>query len=68
MTWFTGVRPLRADLVDGACSPCCRSARGRSPRPTSATGWRGAPERPRMLRKVLATTLVAAVIWLGCYA
>ncbi len=29
----------------------------------SATGWRGAPERPRMGRKVLWTTLIAAVIW-----
>ncbi len=32
------------------------------------TGWRGVPQRPRMGRKVLATTLVAAVIWAGCYA
>lgn len=28
-------------------------------------GWRGAPERPLLLRKVVATTLVAAVIWGG---
>lgn len=34
----------------------------------AVTGWRGAPERPHMLRKVIATTLVAAVIWAGCYA
>ena len=33
-----------------------------------ATGWRGAPERPLLLRKVLATTLISAVVWLGCYA
>jgi predicted secreted protein len=32
-----------------------------------ATGWRGAPERPRMLMKAIATTLIAAVIWLACY-
>ena len=32
------------------------------------TGWRGAPERPRLLRKAIITTLVAAVIWLGAYA
>jgi len=32
-----------------------------------ATGWRGAPEHPRMLRKVLVTTVLAAAIWLGCY-
>ncbi len=30
-------------------------------------GWRGAPERPRLLLKVVATTLLAAVIWTGCY-
>ena len=28
-------------------------------------GWRGAPERPLLWRKVVATTLVAAVIWVG---
>jgi predicted secreted protein len=32
------------------------------------TGWRGAPERPHMLRKVIATTLVAGVVWAGAYA
>ncbi len=31
------------------------------------TGWRGAPAQPRMGRKVLATTLVAAVVWVLCY-
>jgi predicted secreted protein len=36
--------------------------------PDSQSGWRGAPERPLMRRKLIATTLVAAVIWLGCYA
>ena len=28
-------------------------------------GWRGAPERPMLGRKLVATTLVAAVIWAG---
>ena len=32
------------------------------------TGWRGAPERPLLLRKVAATTLISGVVWLGCYA
>ena len=27
------------------------------------TGWRGVPERPHMLRKVIVTTLVSAVVW-----
>ena len=31
-------------------------------------GWRGTPERPLLLRKVLATTVVSAVLWLGVYA
>jgi predicted secreted protein len=31
------------------------------------TGWRGVPERPLMLRKVIATTLVAGVVWFGAY-
>lgn len=30
-----------------------------------ATGWRGAPERPMMGRKVAATTLISAVLWAG---
>jgi predicted secreted protein len=34
----------------------------------AAGGWRGAPERPLLLRKVLATTAVSAVLWLGVYA
>ncbi len=28
-------------------------------------GWRGAPERPLLLRKLVVTTLVSAVIWAG---
>jgi predicted secreted protein len=33
----------------------------------SQTGWRGAPERPRMLRKVVITSLVTAVVWLAIW-
>jgi predicted secreted protein len=32
------------------------------------TGWRGVPERPHMMGKVIATTLVAGVVWAGAYA
>jgi predicted secreted protein len=35
--------------------------------PDPHTGWRGAPERPRMLMKIIVTTLIAAVIWFGAY-
>jgi len=31
------------------------------------SGWRGAPEQPQLWRKVLLTTLVATVLWLGAY-
>ncbi|UFN50078.1 DUF1467 family protein [Roseomonas sp. OT10] len=31
-------------------------------------GWRGAPARPRLWSKVLWTTVVATVVWLGLYA
>jgi len=35
--------------------------------PDSQTGWRGAPANPQLLRKVLATTVVTAVIWVLLY-
>jgi predicted secreted protein len=31
--------------------------------PDSKTGWRGAPEHPHLLRKLLLTTLISALIW-----
>jgi predicted secreted protein len=31
-------------------------------------GWRGAPERPMILRKVVGTTILAAILWLGVFA
>lgn len=31
------------------------------------TGWRGAPRRPRLLMKVIVTTAVASVLWLGAW-
>ena len=34
--------------------------------PDERSGWRGAPEHPRMGRKVLITTLVALAIWAAC--
>lgn len=32
------------------------------------TGWRGAPDNPRLGRKVAITTLVSTVVWLGLMA
>lgn len=34
----------------------------------AAGGWRGVPERPRLLRKALLTTLVSGVIFVGVHA
>jgi len=31
--------------------------------PDEKTGWRGAPEKPQLLRKILLTTLVTTVLW-----
>jgi predicted secreted protein len=66
MNWFTGVvlyvliwwTALFAVLPIGT-------------RPASeadaASGWRGAPTNPHLLRKAIGTTLLAAVIWIGFY-
>ena len=31
--------------------------------PDSQTGWRGAPAKPQLGRKILATTIVTAILW-----
>lgn len=31
--------------------------------PDSQTGWRGTPARPGLGRKLIATTIVAAIVW-----
>jgi predicted secreted protein len=31
------------------------------------SGWRGAPEQPRIVRKMIVTTIVACVLWTGSY-
>ena len=33
--------------------------------PDEVTGWRGAPARPLIGRKMLATTLISAELWTG---
>jgi predicted secreted protein len=36
--------------------------------PDPVTGWRGTPERPRLLRKLLLTTALAALLWAAVFA
>ena len=66
MNWFTGVvvyvliwwTVLFAVLPIGT---------RRSSDADEQTGWRGAPEHPHLLRKVIVTTLVAGVVWFGAW-
>jgi predicted secreted protein len=66
MNWFTGVvlfvmiwwTALFAVLPIGT-KPMAQ--------PDDKSGWRGAPERPNILRKVIVTTIVASVLWTGSY-
>ena len=39
-----------------------------NPEPDVQSGWRGAPAKPHIGRKIIATTLVAALVWGGCVA
>jgi predicted secreted protein len=64
MSWFTGlvVYFLIWWVVLFAVLPI-----GTRPNaePDPDSGFRGIPQRPRLWRKVLVTTLVAAVVWGG---
>lgn len=31
------------------------------------SGWRGVPEHPQLIKKIIITTLVSAVVWFGAY-
>ncbi len=63
MGWFTGcvLYALIWWTTLFAVLPTGTRARAE---PDAASGWRGVPEHPHLGRKVIATTLVAAVIWL----
>jgi predicted secreted protein len=66
MNWFTGIvlficiwwTALFAVLPMGT-RPVAQA--------DSKSGWRGAPEHPRLLRKVVVTTIVAIFLWTGSY-
>lgn len=68
MTWFTGtvVYLLVWWTVLFAVLPF--GTRPDTEGSPESGGWRGAPERPLLLRKVIATTLVSLVIWAGIFA
>jgi predicted secreted protein len=66
MNWFTGVvlfvviwwTALFAVLPIGT-KPVAQA--------DTRSGWRGAPENPRILWKVIVTTIVAMILWTGTY-
>jgi predicted secreted protein len=66
MNWFTGIvlfaiiwwTALFAVLPIGT-KPVVQA--------DAMSGWRGTPEQPRLLRKIIITTMVAAVLWAGSY-
>jgi predicted secreted protein len=66
MNWFTGVvlfviiwwTALFAVLPIGT-RPVARA--------DASSGWRGAPERPRLLMKIIITTIVSCLLWGGAY-
>ena len=66
MNWFTGVMlyiiiwwvALFAVLPIGT-NPAVSA--------DTTSGWRGAPDKPRMLRKIIITTVVATFLWTGSY-
>jgi predicted secreted protein len=37
------------------------------PHADAKSGWRGAPEQPKILKKVIITTIVACILWTGSY-
>ncbi len=66
MNWFTGVvlfliiwwTALFAVLPIGT-NPVAQA--------DDTSGWRGAPARPRLMMKMLVTTVVTCVLWTGSY-
>lgn len=66
MTWFTGsvVYVLIWWIVLFAVLPVgVHPAEGADPQ----SGWRGLPQKPRLWRVAIATTLIAAMVWFGAY-
>ena len=68
MGWFTGVVLYALIWWTVLFAVLPFGTRPASDADVATGGWRGAPERPLLLRKVVATTAVAAVIWLGSVA
>jgi predicted secreted protein len=67
MNWFTGV-VLFVIIWWTALFAVLPAGTKPIPQADATSGWRGAPERPRMLMKVIVTTIIASLLWAGVYA
>ncbi len=67
MNWFTGIVVF---VIIWWTALFAVLPIGTRPMPQAdvSSGWRGAPERPRLLMKVIVTTIVSIVLWGGAYA
>lgn len=67
MTWFTGTVAFLLIWWTTLFAVLPLWTRPIAEADLDSGGWRGAPERPLILRKLLVTTLVTAVLWLGLW-
>jgi predicted secreted protein len=67
MTWFTGIVVFGLVWWTALFAVLPFGTRPDPDGDLAAGGWRGAPERPLLLRKIIATTILSVVIWLGIY-
>jgi predicted secreted protein len=68
MDWFTGIVVFLLIWWTALFAVLPIGTRPVEDADPDAGGWRGAPTAPRLGRKVVLTTLVAAVLWVGAYA
>jgi predicted secreted protein len=68
MTWFTGIVVYLLVWWTALFAVLPIGTRPDSEGDSTSGGWRGAPVAPNLGRKLIITTLVSAVIWLGIYA
>lgn len=68
MTWFSGIIVYLLVWWTALFAVLPFGTRPDPDGDPAAGGWRGTPQRPLLLRKLVATTLVSAVIWVGIYA
>ena len=67
MTWFSGVAVYVLVWWTALFAVLPFGTRPDPEGDPQAGGWRGTPERPLLARKLIVTTILSALIWLGIY-